>query len=268
MKKVLVSLIYICFISQAFADIIPQGEKSVSYCAKIQNADSFQNVTFVLVIDPVITVPNKRIVISPSVCLSKGYKFNGSNVYAVDSSHLKFTGIDNINFSTDKFSLKSSIQVPALNFTYVPDSSLINNIEELYKVLGFTDSSVIIYLYKRTVSFSNGITDSVFIFNPPLYDNLKKTIESVKVSDSTKNVLIFPNPTQKELNIYIIDGRMGDATFEISDMSGHSLKFARFTKNKSILKKTIDIGSLPAGIYNVRFSLANYYTKNRLILKK
>ena len=252
----------------ANADVIPIGEKYITHCVKITNADSFPNVSLVLrTIGPGMMGGN-AVLINDTSCLYLGYTFNSSKVYAINKNYFTQKGLANIDYENDRNCIQSNVPVN-IGYILLPDSSPKKEIDEFYKVLGFTDTSAIIYLSKRTIKYTNGLADSVFTFKPPVVKNIKNTVPvSVKLVNSYKSALIFPNPSQNELNICITDGRIGNVEFELFDMSGHKLKSVQFTKNQDYYKKTIEIGDLPTGVYNVRYSLGNYFTENRLILKK
>jgi hypothetical protein len=268
MKKLLFLFSGIFMAIAANADVIPIGEKYLTHCVKIINADSFPDVSLVLrTIGPGMMGGN-AVLINDTSCLYLGYKFNSSKVYAVNKNYFTQKGLANIDYENDKNLLISNIPVN-IQYILVPDSSSKKEVDEFYRVLGFTDTSAIIYLSKLTEKFSNGSADSVYTYKPPVVNNIKNFVPvSVKPANSYKSALIFPNPSQNELNICITDGRSGIVEFELFDMAGHKLKTAQFTKNQDYYRKTIEISDLPAGVYNVKYSLGNYFTENRLILKK
>jgi len=55
------------FIHFVYADIIPVGQKTIGYCVKIQNADSFPNVSLILVVKPISNTNYEHKELSPRI---------------------------------------------------------------------------------------------------------------------------------------------------------------------------------------------------------
>jgi len=270
MKRLITLICILCFFSYLYADIIPVGQKSIPYCVKIQNADSFPNVVFYLVVKPISTPALDIVEIKSADCLSKGYKFNSSKIFAFNKSYLGAKEINNIDFSNDKNALLTNISIPALTFQYVPYDTQVKDILEYYRILGFTDTSAVIYLSKRVTTYNDDYKDSVLFPAPAEFDNLKSSIENyadIKKIEKSTQLLIYPSPSQEFLNLYIVNDRIGNVLVELFDMAGHKLSNFSFVKSQEELKKTMDIKNLRSGIYNLRYTLGDH-VENRLFLKK
>ncbi len=270
MKKLIALICFIGFNYSINADILPSGQKAIEYCVKIQNVDSFPGVAFVMVINEFRKTIIEFTELNSKDCLNKGYQYNGSEIYAINKAYLNQNGINKIDYSKDNNVLMTNISVPAVSFQYVPDDSPVKNIEEFYRILGFNNTSTIIYLYKRVTTYNDDHQDSVIFSAPSDFDDLRDTISIVTgVKNNTKSsqLLIYPTPSQEYLNFFMINSRSGNVTVELFDMAGHKLSVFSFIKNQEELKRTIDIRNLRSGIYNLRYSLGSYF-ENRLFLKK
>jgi hypothetical protein len=271
MKKIIFVLgLAVFFAGHIIADIIPVKYKSVPCCSVIQNADSFQGVSLVMVVESVMGLIHKNVVIKSSDCLNKGYSLNNSSIYALNSAYIESVGIDNIDYSKDKNALVSNIQVPALKFQYVDEVLPISNIEMYYRVVGFTDALTIIYLSKTVIKFNNGQPDSVTLFSSASSEKLKSSIEIITgKQEITKPVLslLYPSPGQKELYFYYVDDRIGAMNIDLYDISGHKLSEYNLFKDRYELKKTLDINMFKSGIYCFRYSIGNF-SETRFFLKE
>lgn len=270
MKKLIgLFLLLFCFESIR-ADLIQTT--IIDYCAKIQNADSISNITFVYDINFGASLTHNWVIIKSSDCIDQGIYSTLATVYSINTDYLQQKGINNIDFEHDKNSLPLSVQVnDSKNITFPSNSinTIIKSINDFYRVIGFTDTSAIAYLCKRTISYSNGLADSVFIYTPKNSNNANNNLEVRQPTGNKKKiVLIYPNPAQSNLMIYIGDNAMGNVSIELFDMAGHKLNSVHFVKDQFGINETIDISTFPAGIYNVRFSLGNNIAQSRLILKK
>jgi hypothetical protein len=271
MKKIIFVLgLGVFFAGHIIADIIPIKYKSVPCCTIIQNADSFQGVSLVMVVESVMGLLHKNVVIKSSDCLNKGYSLNHCSIYALNSAYIESVGIDNINYSKDKNALVSNIQVPALKFQYVDETLPVSNIEMYYRVVGFTDISTIIYLSKTVMKFNNGQPDSVTLSSSVPSENLKSSIDIITgKQEITKPILslLYPSPGQMELFFYYVDNRIGAMNVDLYDISGHKLSEYNLFKDRNEFKKTLDINMLKSGIYCFRYSIGNF-SETRLFLKK
>jgi hypothetical protein len=270
MKRFLILICLLCSYGYIVADIIPVGQKSIPYCVKIQNSDSFPNVAFVLVVNPVNETAMDAVQIKSSECLSKGDKINCSKIYALNKSYLEAKGTGNIDFTNDRNVLLTNISVPALTFQYVPYDSQVKDIQEYYRIFGFTDSSTVLYLSKRITIYDDDYKDSVLFSSPAEFENIKSSIGNyadIKSIRKTEQFLLYPSPSQENLNLVILNNRFGNVIIELFDMAGHKLSNYYFAKNQEELKKTLDIKNLRSGIYNLRCTLGDH-VENRLFLKK
>jgi hypothetical protein len=272
MKSLITSFLLIGLTYSLLADILPgppEGQKIIGYCVKIQNADSFPDVAFVISVSwPVPPFTASYTELNSKDCLSNRHDFPHA-IYALNKTYLNLKGINKINYSQN--ALMTNISVPAISYQFVPDDSPVKSISELYRVLGFNNSSTIIYLSKRITVYNDDHQDSILFTVPAGFDNLKSTIAinttGVKNEEKFSQLLIYPTPSQEYLNLYKIDNNLGNVSVEFFDMAGRKLSIYNFMKNQEELKITMDIRSLHSGIYNLRYSVGNYI-ENRLFLKK
>jgi hypothetical protein len=135
-------------------DIIPENSHFVNKCVVITNVDDYPDISLLGVTTCMAFCP-KIYLIGPTTCLEKGYKFNCLTIYAVSNSYLEGKDITKNDWGNDKHAFKTNIQIdPAGN--YADNSNLIYSINQYYKIVGFTDSSVEIYKYKEVDYFCNG----------------------------------------------------------------------------------------------------------------
>jgi hypothetical protein len=272
MKSLISSFFLVCLITFIKADVIPTppaGQKIMGYCVKIQNADSFPDVAFVMSYTwpiPPFTVNYREF--SSKDCIYDRYGFSHS-IYAVNKTYLNQKGVTKIDYSQN--ALLTNISIPAIGYQYIPEDSPEKTIYEFYRVLGFTNTSTIIFLSKRITIYNDDHRDSIIFTVPSGYDNLSSGIPNISLEilkvEKSSQLLIYPTPSQEFLNLYMIDNNHGNVSVELFDMAGHKISIYNFIKNQEKLKITMDIRNLQSGIYSLRYSVGNY-CENRLFLKK
>lgn len=66
-------------------------------------------------------------------------------------------------------------------------------------------------------------------------------------------LMLYPNPTERELNIvYALNSGDGFAEFRIIDMQGRAVSGSRFAVIAGENRRTLDVSTLPAGIYTLQ----------------
>jgi hypothetical protein len=267
MKNLIVLLSLFLTFNISKADLLPG--RSIEYCVKIQNADSFPGVKFFLVAKSVDHPQISITEIKSTDCLDKGYKFNTSNVYAVSNTYAATKDIKGIDFKNDKHVYISNISVPAVSSQIITDDNSIKRIEEYYRILGFREGLIILYLHKRITQYTEDQDELVETFVAPEFANTKKSMESTAVLpvEISADLLLYPSPTQENLNIFMLDQCFGNVYIDIFNLSGQKMCSAHFIKNKEELKETINIKSLAAGVYNLKFTVGKI-SVNKLFLKK
>lgn len=157
------------------ADIIPHNYHSVGKCVKIVNVDEFPGISFVevhfpgegpptfgsIVLKkstsrvtkkkerlPYWQTPIKNRLADAATCFSNE-KYRNSRLFALKSSYLKSKGLEQIDFQHDPNVLKSNIQFDTWFGLVRDENSLQKEVLE-YKVLGFRDAELIVYLSKKT----------------------------------------------------------------------------------------------------------------------
>ena len=70
------------FTESGFCDIIPEDSHYVDKCVKIINTNDFKDIYFVGYV-PNALISFDPYIIDPSECLSKGYKYNPFEIWAV-----------------------------------------------------------------------------------------------------------------------------------------------------------------------------------------
>jgi hypothetical protein len=267
MKKLLLSLVILSLFGNLSADIIPISFKSINYCTYLLNTDSFPSVSFIFVNRFPST---KKFEIKSNDCFEINNYYHDGILYAINKTYLNNKGVDNIDFTSDKNCAVSNLLIFQRNSIYVPDTSTIAGITVYFKILGFTDTSTIIFCTKKIIQFDHGLADSVYNYEIPVYNNLKNELavySGVKKLTNPSNLLLYPSPSQQILNLYSRDALNGKVEVEIYNMSGHLMITTSYIKSQKELKKTLDISSLKPGIYNLKYTIGNY-SESRLILKQ
>ncbi|MBO9203686.1 MULTISPECIES: T9SS type A sorting domain-containing protein [Niastella] len=69
---------------------------------------------------------------------------------------------------------------------------------------------------------------------------------------STSNLQIFPNPVKNVLQVQIPGGFNGNTSLQVFDLNGQLVKRSILTSNGNALNTTLDISTLPVGVYTLK----------------
>jgi hypothetical protein len=215
----------LCRIS--YGDIIPPNSHYVNKCVVITNVNDYPDISLLGVTSCLAFCPAIYI-IEPTTCLDKGYKFNCLMIYGVRNSYLADKDITTIDWSKDKHAFKTNIQInPAGG--YADNSNAIYSIKQYYRIVGFTDSSVVIYKYKEVDYFCNG---SIAVSSLGKYSGdstkLSQSLPAVtKVASGKKSVKIFNvNKSEILLDYRYADNRTNDSYY-VNIVKGEAIETKR-----------------------------------------
>lgn len=268
MKKLICLLILIPFLlsKTCFGDVIVTDIHYVEICAKITNIDDYPEISL-LGFTPGPTKYNTYI-ISSSECLSKGYAGNFFNIYAVNKKYLEGKDIQKLDFFNDVNVIKSNIQID--NFgTYVRDTTHIYAIDQFYKIVGFSSTSVILYKWKEVTRFHYDDPDSTSTYTfdgdiSKLYQNIQVGIHSNQYQTSIE---LYPNPAQKNFHLKINNLYQGSVPVEMVTMDGKIVKSLTLSKNGSVLDYDIRVENLDKGAYFVRIIFGEKVEFKKIVIK-
>ena len=98
-----------------------------------------------------------------------------------------------------------------------------------------------------------------------------ETLEATTLMTGSKDVFLknvislFPNPVNEQLNIVIKSEVMGIHQVKILDLSGRVLQYKEFDKKQNRVKVPVSFREMPAGIYFVEISSAEYFSSAKII---
>ena len=269
MKKLIYLLVLIpFFISKTcFGDVIVIGTHYVEKCVKITNVDDYPEVSLLGFI-PSAPPPYDSYIINSSQCLTKGYKYNDFNVYAVNKEYLIGKDIKKIDLPRDPNASPNNIHIE-LYGGYLNDSIPISGIEQYYKIVGFTATSLVLHKWKEVNKFNNGKPDSTSTYtyqgdSSQLYQKIQTSINS-NLYPST--IELYPNPAQKIVHLKINNTYQGKVTLEMTTLVGKAVKYINLVKVGSILDYDIPIENLAKETYLVNLKFGARVESRKIIIK-
>lgn len=170
-KLFFVSAIFIFLLikENAYCDILPDNSHRVEIRAKITNLKEFSDI---VILEIVYNRGSKEIHrLKSDGCLFEGY--SGcylEDIYAVRKDYLSqkkknkygkdINYLYNYDWSKDNNAVKSSIEIHT-GARILENSDPTTFIEEFYRIIGFTDTSVVIFKWKEVKTFNNGMPASI-----------------------------------------------------------------------------------------------------------
>ncbi len=177
-------VLLITFSKVCYCDIVPNNSHSVDKCIKIINLSDFPDISLVeYITGPTHNNPNIYL-LNPKLCINKGYKFNRLQIFAVKKSYLVNKNLDSIKWLIDENCLHTNIEIESYG-GYIDNTSLISSIEESYKIVGFTDTSIIIFKCKEIIKFNNGRPVSIKRYT--YKDGISNLDKEINISQKTSS---------------------------------------------------------------------------------
>ncbi|HRS18180.1 MAG TPA: T9SS type A sorting domain-containing protein [Bacteroidales bacterium] len=264
--KFLVFILSIFFSNTAQCDIIFEYTHNVDFCAKIVNIEDFPNLSLIAKVSG--PVSPSTYVIKQTDCLSIGYKMNSIKVYACESWFVKYYDLNKVNFANNPNVLESSIPIKAY-YGDVNNSNPINRIQYFYKIAGFTETTVEIYLWKEIISYNNGADDKINYYEYEGNTTLLK--QNISTGLPTKqiysNIQITPNPAKSFCDVSINTLYQGEVLIAVSNISGNQIAAYSFQKSNYCFRERLYLGTLSKGTYFITIQQGNAVKTEKLIIQ-
>ncbi len=176
----------------SYGDIIPPNSHIVNKCVKITNVNDYPDISLLGVTTCMAFCPQVY-VIEPATCLTKGYKLNCLMIYGVRKSYLAGKDITSIDWSKDAHTFKTNVEIDPAG-DYADNANSIYSIDQYYKIVGFTDSSVELYKYREVDYYCNG---SIAVISTGKYSGDSSKLSQTLPFARKAN----PEARRKELNL-------------------------------------------------------------------
>lgn len=251
----------------SYGDVINIGEHYVQKCVMITNIDDYPEVSLLGFV-PTGVINYDTYVISSSQCLTKGYKYNDFNVFAVSKEYLAGKDIKKLDLPRDNNAIPSNIRIEPFG-GYLNDSIPISATEQYYKIIGFTANSLVLFKWKEVNKFNNGKPDSTKTYDyegdlSKLYQNLQVGIHSNRYLTSIE---LYPNPAQKNFHLKINNLYQGSVPIELVTMDGKIVKSLTLSKTGSVLDYDIRVENFDKGAYFLRLMFGEKVEFKKIIIK-
>lgn len=264
----LLIVLFLLVSKMAYGDIGPIGPPPVTVyhyvtlCTSITNLEEYPEIAllaFVKTYDGTSYVYQVR----SNQCMTKGNKNNTFSLYAVKKSYLVGKVISTLDLPNDKNAIKTNIPLdpPDNDGYYTNDQSQISNLQYLYKIAGFTDTSMVIYKSKEITKYSNGRLDLVKNFAAS-----GDLIMLAKSIPTNYGVELFPNPAQKNAHIMITNTYTGNLHIGVFSIDGKKISSTFVPKEDTSLDYEFSVVNLKKGIYLIYIGIGDKVVWKKLIV--
>lgn len=171
--RIVKCLLFILFFNiNIFGDIIIIELQKADICVRVINLDKYPNVALISLNECMPPSSSRKANhIKKNSCI-KVYKLCPLKIYAVNKDYLsKYKNINEIDWEKDEHVLKSNVGINGKTFeTFEP----ISEVEISLKIIGFTDTSIVLFKSSQVYKYNNGLPDSIQNFE------CKKDISKLK----------------------------------------------------------------------------------------
>lgn len=262
-------LLILAIIQNAYCDIIPENSHFVDKCVKITNISEYDNFEILGYIWYVGNYHGDTYEVSSEECLTKGYKHNTLRLFGVKSDYLSGKDIDNIDLPNDNNALETNIEINPYA-GYYHDSIPIDKIEEYYKILGFTDTSVVIFKWKEVYGFNDDSADSIVTNdysgdNSPFYKDMPTGLSESK--ELILNTRIYPNPADKLITAEISNSFIGVVKIQLLSQDGKIHSENEVVKYTDMITTELSSSKLTHGIYFLNLHFGDAVETKKIVIK-
>jgi hypothetical protein len=267
-------MVLFLFVSKiAYGDIAPSSNSNastqhyVTVCTKITNLNEYPEISLLGYVKSYVGSSFHTYEVSLNQCLTKDYKYNTLCLYAVKKTYLEGKDISTMDLPNDKNAVKASIPLDPADGYYVAGSNPLISEEYFYKIIGFTETSFVLYKWKVVNKFNNGQADLVVnIPNINLISLSQSIPTSIPTNHSESGVELFPNPTQKSAHLKFTNTYTGKLLIAIYSIDGKKVNSTFIRKDEPTLDYEMSIASLSKGTYLVYIGIGGKVVWKKLIV--
>jgi hypothetical protein len=263
----LLMIIFLLIGRTASADIIPENSHYVTMCVKITNLEEYPEISLLGYVKSFGGSHFLTYEVLSSNCLSKGYKFYTLELYAVPKTYLIGKDTSELDLPNDKNAVITNIQINPY-YGYINNSNPLISVEQYYKIVGFTESSVIIYKWQEINKYNNGQKDQVktFDYTGDISILSQKITTGTSASKTNSGIELFPNPAQKNVHLKISNNYQGTVQIGVFTTDGKKVNSMYAAKESATLEYTIPISSLSKGTYLVYVGIGKKAEWKKLVV--
>ena len=264
--KLNLTIIALFVFCNSYCDIVPDNGHYVDKCVTITNLDEYPDVALLgCIID--FSEDNFCYQILESECLYKIYWGNGFIVYAVPASYLIGKNISAMDLPHDPIAIKANVTINPQGF-YCPANSPLKRVEQYGRIMGFTDSTVVLFQWKEVMQYYGNLPDSVRYFE---YDGDTSAFSQefpaiTNIPEYNEEIKLFPNPGKGHLNLLMSNDFMGWVSVTLFSLNGQVVGSFSDNKTNSSSHFTIPTDHLKPGTYVVRIQYGNKIESRKIVV--
>ena len=252
----------------SFCDVIPENSHYVDKCVKITNVDEFQHVYFIGCTPGESPMPIEPYIISSENCLTKGYKLNGFEIYAIPKKIVDEKDIANVDFQHESTAVPSNIAIDPWA-GYVHDSIPLESVEEYYRIIGFTSTNVMLYKCKEILHYNDDTPTSIayYEYDGDTSDLKRDIILNNEIIKHSSGLRIHPNPARNTVHIVLDNQFIGNYLLMIISNDGKVVQ--KFTLNKDVYtcSERIPLMNIGKGNYFFTFVFGDMVEVRKVIIE-
>jgi len=248
----------------SFCDVIyiPPNSTYVGVCAEITNLSDYPSISL-LGYYSWFHAPygggTNTFLVSADTCLPTVGSNCSSGLCAATKAYLSGKTIATLQCSTDGNIMKSNVMaIPSSG--YLVNIPTVDSIKQYYKIMGFTDNTVVLFEWKEVTKFNNGKPDSTKSYT------YTGDVTALSQLPFTASVILYPNPAQKTVHLKVNNSYLGDITVKMYATDGKLVKTSSVHKEATSLEFIMYIDTLKKGAYLVSITIGNDVESRKLLV--
>ncbi len=185
--------------------------------------------------------------------VSQDFNLTQPDEIVIDESSITVTDASEPGAEDGSISLNASGGTAPLTYILNPDSLMVNETGE------FDGLSTGKYLVQVTDANQCG---------PKSTDSLEVAATGTGLNELTGkyDLKLYPNPMKDNFKLEMDLSSRSDVRLQFINVIGHTVEEQKYSRVNGTLKKTIDVSSMDAGMYFIRFYIGEEYRGNKTIM--
>ncbi len=266
--KLYLFLVLCILYKNAYCDVVPSNSHYVTQCVQIINVTDYPDISLLGVIN-CLADGQSTYLIGPTTCLNKGYWHNCLTVFGVNKSYLAGKDITKIDWCKDKNAFKTNIQMEP-GGGYADNSNLIYSIKQYFRIVGFTDSSVVLYKCLEVDYFNNG---SIAVNTVGKYSGdstkLSQSLPSAKgvtANRLSSAINLFQNQAQNSIHVKLTGNYQGIVSVNVFTIEGKTVRSLYLNKSENLMDCLIPTTNLAKGSYFINIVMGIAVETKKIVI--
>jgi hypothetical protein len=253
------------FNCNAFCDVIIVGNRMVGVNVYFTGLGQFPEVVLIQTGNTMNGKIFSPQIVKESEAINKNHNYHICTIFATTKKHVSEINLSSLDVWNDNQLIPATENIYT-GFQKVESNNPTASIELYYRIVGFTETNLVIFMWKKIISYSNGQDDLTELYSyQDDTTSFTKDILQLVQANNTDDIRVYFNPVLNNISFQSKNLYTGNIDILILTLNGEKIKAQtlNFGQNKNQSLSTVDI--LP-GIYIIEIINGNRRQTKKIII--